>query len=209
MPLIRKPAGATAASAPSSEVEVLKALGSGEADERWAAARAAFAFPGAAGALATAVRCEVDSRVREAMFTSLARMASPESIDAMLAFLRSDDAALRAGALDALRSQAQAVRVHLPGLLNDEDSDVRLLSCELARTLPGDEATRVLSDLLLREKEANVCAAAIDVLAEAGRPEALPALAQCEARFSSTQFLTFAIKIARRRILSQSTPRHD
>ena len=73
----------------------------------------------------------------------------------------------------------QACRPHLPALLADSDADVRLLSCELARGLPDDEANRLLCDLLERETEKNVCAAAVEVLAEIGRPEALPALARC------------------------------
>jgi hypothetical protein len=66
----------------------------------------------------------------------------------------------------------------------------------------------MLAELLTREREANVCAAAIDVLAEAGRPEALQALADCESRFSDEPFLTFAIGIARQRIHSQSNSAH-
>ena len=91
----------------------------------------------------------------------------------MLPYLRSDDASLRTGALDALRAMPAAARAaHLPGLLADPDADVRLLSCELVRDLPEAEANRLLADLLERETEANVCAAAIEVLAEIGRPEA-------------------------------------
>jgi hypothetical protein len=180
------------------------ALKSANPDERWAAARAAV--PGNENVLAAALHVETDRRVREAMFSALARSA--QGTDAILSFLRSDDAGFRAGAIDALRSSVDAIRAHLPQLLSDADSDVRLLSCELVRSLPNDEATRILSGVLARENEMNVCAAAIDVLAEAGRPEALPALAACEARFKDTPFLAFAIEVARERILSQSTAPH-
>jgi hypothetical protein len=67
------------------------------------------------------------------MFTSLAHIGSPGSVQSLLDFMRSDDAALRRGALDALRSRVEAIRTHLPALLNDDHADVRLLSCELAR----------------------------------------------------------------------------
>ena len=73
-----------------------------------------------------------------------------------------------------LRAMPEACRPHLPALLADTDADVRLLSCELVRGLPDEEANRLLCDLLERETEKNVCAAAIEVLAEIGRPEALP-----------------------------------
>ncbi|MES2605703.1 MAG: HEAT repeat domain-containing protein [Pseudomonadota bacterium] len=207
MPLIRKSDKDT--SKPESKpVDVLAALTKGTPDERWAAARAAAPLAGAVAALAAALSTETDARVREAMFTSLTRIGTPESVSAIIPLLRVDDANLRTGALDALRAMPGAVREYLPVLLNDGDSDVRNLTCEIVRGLPGEEATTILCELLAREPEANVCAAAIDVLAEVGGPTALPALAACAERFPNTSFLTFAIKIARDRLMSQSPDSH-
>jgi HEAT repeats len=203
MPLVVKPTGPSQPSQPDGSA-VLQALASANQDERWAAARAVAEVPGGAAALAAALRTEQDARVREAMFTSLARIGTPESIGKILTLLRSDDANLRTGALDALRTKISAVRESLPGLLKDSDVDIRILSCELARSLPSAEATTLLCTLLAGEQEMNVCAAAIDVLAEVGSPEALPTLAACESRFRGTPFLGFAIKIATQRIKSQS-----
>ncbi len=199
MPLIRKPTPSPEQAKPSA-AEVLSRLGSANADDRWAAARAAAELPDCAAALAAALPQEGDSRVREAMFTSLARIGTRDSIAGMLPLLRSDDSALRTGALDALSSSVVARRELLPQLLRDPDVDVRILSCELARGLPGEEANRILGDLLARESEVNVCAAAIEVLAEVGNPSALAALNQCAQRFSQIPFLTFAIKLATDRI---------
>ncbi len=102
-----------------SAAEVLTGLGSENPEERWAAARAAAGLPDAAAALAAALPQESDGRVREAMFTSLARIGTRDSIAGMLPMLRSDDAALRTGALDALRSSVIARHELLPQLLND------------------------------------------------------------------------------------------
>jgi HEAT repeat protein len=85
-------------------------------------------------------------------------------------------------------------------LLSDADPDIRLLVCEIARRLPQDQATALLCRLLERESTANVCAAAVDVLAETGDAAALPALARCAARFQDNAFLVFAIKVATTRI---------
>ena len=208
MPLIRKPGTASPPVATSATADVLSALRSDNKDERWTAARNAAGLPEASDVLAAALQAESDVRVREAMFTSLARIGTPSSIEAIVRCLRSDDASYRAGALDALHPKVEAIRTHLPALLNDKDSDVRLLCCELARSLPSEEATRMLCEVLARETEANVCAAAIDVLAEVGRPEALATLGACEERFKDAPFLTFAIKIAKERILVQSTTQH-
>lgn len=184
---------------------MLTGLGSANPEERWAAARAAGELPDAAAALAAGLPQESDYRVREAMFTSLARIGTRDSIAGMLPMLRSDDAALRTGALDALRSSVIATHELLPHLLNDPDADVRILSCELARSLPSEEGTRSLCALLARETEINVCAAAVEVLAEVGNHTALPILAQCAQRFSQVPFLTFAIRLATERITAAGT----
>ena len=68
----------------------------------------------------------------------------------------------------------------------------------------GEESARLLCELLDAELEANVCASAVEVLAEVGGPAALPALARCEARFRGTSFLEFAIRITADRIRSPS-----
>ena len=202
MPLIRKPIQPPCAAAP--DATVLTALVSGTDDERWAAARAAAEMPGGAQALGAALSHERNARVREAMFTSLARIASAESIELTLALLRSDDAAVRTGALDALRAMQDAVWPYVARLFADPDPDIRVLACELARDMPAQAASRLLCGLIEAETELNVCASAVEVLAELGEPDALPALARCGERFRSSPFLLFSIKIAADRIGSQS-----
>jgi HEAT repeat protein len=204
MPLVRKAKDPATPSKPGAVGGILTALASANPEERWAAARAAVDVAGGVDALAAALRTESDPRVREAMFTSLARIGTSESANRLLPLLRCDDAQLRTGALDALRMMGTAVREMLPGLLLDHDEDVRILSCELARGLPNDEATTLLCVLLGGEQQVNVCAAAIEVLAEVGNPAALPTLAECGRRFRDAPFLGFAIRIATVRINAQS-----
>jgi len=119
-----------------------------------------------------ALLLEKDSRVREAIFTSLVRMATPQSALTILPHLRSDDATLRTGALDALRMMPEATQPHLKALLGDPDADVRLLACDLVRAQSPADATQMLTALLETEPEPNVCAAAVDVLAEVCEPAA-------------------------------------
>jgi HEAT repeat protein len=203
MPLVRKPPAPV--KLPTVDAALaFEALEKGTDDERWAAARVVPELPGGVAALGRALGSENDKRVREAILTSLARAGSGESVEALLPFLRSDEAHLRTGALDALSAMKGAVGPYLSGLLRDEDADVRLLACELARNLPEDAAERLLCALLDKESEANVCAAALEVLAEVGGPEALPALARCAERFRDTPFLDFSIKVTADRIRLQS-----
>jgi HEAT repeat protein len=197
MPLTRssKTPAAAADSAP-----LRAALDSSDAEGRWAAARALSGDAGAVPALAAALEREAVPRVREAIMTALMRIGNAASVEAMLPYLRSDDAGVRAAAIEALQALPEAIAPFIPPLLSDLDSDVRLLATELARNLNGPEATRLLCDLLEREQHPNVCAAAIDVLTEVGTPQALPVLKACAARFAGTPFLPFAISVATARI---------
>jgi HEAT repeat protein len=202
MPLVRKPSTPAPAAAPASPTE-------GTSDARWAAARAAAEKPDGVALLSSALSQEGDPRVREAIFTSLARIATTESAAAVVSYLRSDDASLRTGAIDALRAMPKASSLHLPNLLADPDADVRLLSCELARGLPDGDANRLLCELLEVETEKNVCAAAVEVLAELGRAEALPSLTRCATRFDGDPFIAFSIKVAIDRIVAPPSTRRE
>jgi HEAT repeat protein len=204
MPLIRK----NATSTPTARLDpaaVLVALASGTEDERWEAARAASGIPGAAKALCDAAWDETSARVREAIFTSITRIATPESVELLLPLLRSDAAPLRTGALDAMRAMKGVAWPYVPSLLRDANSDVRLLACELARDQPGKDSAPLLCELLESDPEPNVCASAVEVLAEIGGPEALAALERCKERFRGVSFLEFAIGTTIERIRSTSS----
>ena len=198
MPLVRKDAGTTPPTSPPSMSRADLAAPSSET--RWAAARQLAQDPSNAGALGDALTVETVPRVREALFTGLAHIRTPEAIELILPHIRSQDAAVRTGALDALNAIPQAVESHLPRLLADPDPDVRLLACEIVRRLPEPIATRYLCDLLAQESLANVCGAAVEALSEVGDETALPVLSDCAARFSSEPFLVFSIKAVSNRI---------
>jgi HEAT repeat protein len=203
MPLVRK-SNPGVPSAPLVDRDVLAArLASGSDEARWAAARLAYEAPDGLSLLIAALSKETVSRVREAIFTSLARIGTPASAAVAGRALRSDDAAMRTAALYSLRAMPAAAAGQLPQLLIDPDADVRLLACEIARALPAEDASRMLCELLARDASANVCGAAIEVLAETGDSSSLPALAQCAARFSDDPFLAFAIQAASARIGSR------
>jgi HEAT repeat protein len=202
VPLVRKEPEYDVASKPSERARLV----GGSREERWSAARALGGRPGDVGVLREALQAEADPRVREAILTSLAGVATAESVDAVLPHLRSDDAELRTGALDALRAMPQAVGPRMAELLSDADPDVRLLVCELAREIPTPEMEARLCALLESDPEVNVCAAAIEVLAEVGTEAALPALARCAERFPSEGFLAFSIQVTAERITAQAPP---
>ena len=205
MPLIRKPPSAPSGSPTVPDpAAVFAALARGTDDERWSAARAAADLPDSVPALEDALRRERSPVVREAVFSALARIATKQSVEAVLPFLRSDDASIRTEASDALLAMKNIVWPYVAPLLRDPDADVRILACSLVREMPGEVAASLCCGLLDSEPEPNVCAAAVEVLAEVGESSALPVLERCAERFGDTPFLTFSIQMAIERIRSQA-----
>jgi HEAT repeat protein len=191
MPLIRKKSSEVAAEAPR---EALFSLASASLDERWSAARA-VSDPAFIPSLAEALGRERDARVREAIFTALARIGTPESAKVVLPYLRLDDASTRTGAMDALRAMPAACQPYLPELLADPDPDVRVLSCDLVREIGGADAARWLCALIDTEPQVNVCAAAVEALGGIADETAATSLSRCAERFPDDPFLGFAIKV--------------
>jgi HEAT repeat protein len=191
MPLIRRPPEPTPEVAPRLDIAI--SLANLSPDERWAAARSADR-PADVPALARALGVENDRRVREALFTALARISTPECAAVAAQLIRSEDANVRAGALDALRAMPSITKPLVPSLLADPDPDVRLLACDLARDAGGADGPAWLCELLESEPQANVCAAAVETLAEIGDSTATPHLRRCAARFTDNAFLSFAIR---------------
>jgi HEAT repeat protein len=175
-------------------------LGSPDPETRWTAARALGGRPEAVVALAATLGSEPSPRVREAIMTALMRTGNEASVEALLPYLRSQDAGQRAAVVEVLQTLPNAILPFMDSLLEDGNSDIRILATELARNMPAADATRILCTLLDNEPHPNVCAAAIDVLAEVGTRDAVPVLRACAERFAATPFLPFAVSSAIARI---------
>ena len=197
MPLIK---GGRGSAAPNVMTPAPAALDSSDAESRWAAARALAGRAEAVPELAAALKRETVPRVREAILTSLIRIGGTASAEAIVPYLRSEDAGFRAAAIEALQALPSAIAPIMVQLFSDSESDVRLLATELVRNMNASDATRLLCYLIEHEPHPNVCAAAVDVLAEVGTPEALSTLEKCAVRFAATPFLPFAISMAIARI---------
>jgi HEAT repeat protein len=204
MPFVKRGASSsqTGNKAESGAASHIAALNSAQAEVRWTAARALGGVAAAVPALAAALGSEQAPRVREAIMTALMRVGDEASVGALVPYLRSEDAGQRSAAIEALQSLPEAVAPFMAALLADADADVRIMATELARNMPPKDATRVLSGLLEKETHPNVCAAAVEVLAEVGTRDAVPALNACAARFAGVPFLPFAISTTIARISS-------
>lgn len=199
MPLVKRtPAPAAHQEAPPQDIE--EGLRSPEPGRRRQAAHACASRPDAIPLLSDSLRVETEPAVRQAILTALVGIGGDDAVRAIVPCLRSDDAGIRTGALDALRALSADIEPWLPSLLADPDADVRVLSTELARGMPADRATLHLCRMLERESHPNACAAALDVLAEVGTREAVPALRRLAARFAGEPFVVFAASVAIARI---------
>lgn len=172
-----------------------------QAERRWAA-RDLIDFPESAAALGDHLSRESETQVREAVFTTLGALASSEAVAALLPLLRSEDPQLRNGAIEALIEMPQAVGPKIVALLEDPDPDVRIFTVNLLGDLKHPDLNDWLIRVLRHEEQVNVVAAAIEVVAEVGTPEAVPALQAAVQRFHQDPFLAFAADVAIERIES-------
>ncbi|MBX3602146.1 MAG: HEAT repeat domain-containing protein [Rubrivivax sp.] len=177
-------------------------LGDADAGVRRWAARDLAEHPGAARMLAARLAAEADTSVRAVILSSLARIGGPAAVDALLPLLRSEDAMLRNGAIEALAGLPDAVAPRIEALLADPDGDVRIFSVNLLGLLPHPRVPQWLAQVLERETEANVVGAALDVLAEVGGPELAGPLRRTLARFAGEPYIRFAAELALQRIES-------
>ena len=207
MPFIKRETQASiSAISPGDDFSAqIAALADRDPDSRWSAARALGGRIEAVAALTSALQMESTPRVREAILTALIRVGDNASVTAILPYLRAQDASQRAAAIEALQSLPSVIEPFVSALFRDPDCDVRILATELVRNMPSAHATKLLCGLLTSEQEANVCAAAVDVLADVGTGDAIPVLEMCGRRFSATPFLPFAVSAA----IAQISGAHD
>jgi HEAT repeat protein len=170
---------------------------------RWGA-RDLAAHPQAAAVLCARLAEETDASVRAVIFSSAALLgkgpAGSVVVDALLPLLRSEDPALRNGAIEVLAGQPDAVAPHIEKLLADADTDVRIFSVNLLGDLRHANVPQWLAQVLVHESNVNVVGAALEVLAEVGTPALLPALRAAAQRFADDAYIGFAIELATRRI---------
>lgn len=179
---------------------LLADLTAAEPSVRRAAARGLAAYPEAAMAACDRLEVEGSPSVQAVLFTTLIHLQSPAVAGRLAALLRSDDAPLRNAAIEALQEMPDALAPHFRDLLNDDDSDVRIFAVNILGALRHAKAPEWLGGVVRDDPHVNVCAAAVDALAEMGGPEALEDLDALRHRFQGNVFMEFAIDAAMRRI---------
>ena len=167
-------------------------------NRRWAA-RDLAPYPACAATLGEALLSERDTSVRTALFTTLAGFANADAVNALLPLLRTEDAGLRNGAIEALTEMPEAVAPRIQALLHDSDPDVRIFTVNLLAELRHEQVNTWLRHVLQKETAINVVAAAIEVMTEVGEPQDVHVLREAGARFDDP-FVGFAADMAIERI---------
>lgn len=190
--------------APRDLAALLSDLAAAESGIRRNAVRALVNHPEAAMALCDRLEVESSPSVRAVLFTTLIHLQTPPVAARLAELLRSDDVPLRNAAIEALQDMPDAIAPHLQILLADSDSDVRIFAVNILAALRHAQAPEWLAAVIRSDDHVNVCAAALDGLAEIGGPEALPDLQALRLRFAGNAFMDFAIVTAMGRIGSES-----
>ncbi len=201
MPLGKRALGAGAATAdfPLSYETLIADLRHPQPQRRRLAARGLGDHPGAAETLCAALADETSSSVREALFTALIRLGTATAASGLIPFLHTENVGLRNGATEALKSMPRAVAPRLNELLLGP-RDVRIFGVEIVGALAHPDAPQLLVRVIECDDDVNVCAAAVDALAECGQGEAIAPLRRLLERFPGRPYLEFAVWNALARI---------
>jgi len=185
---------------PRGLTTLLTDLAAPEPGVRRKAARELESYPESAMVLCDRLQVETSPSVRSMLFITLIQTQSSAVAVRLAEFLRSDDAPLRNAAIEALQEMPDAVTPRLQALLVDEDSDVRISAVNILAALRHAQASEWLVGVIRVDPHVNVCAAAVDGLAEIGGPEAVRDLRELRVRFAGDAYMEFAIDTAISRI---------
>jgi HEAT repeat protein len=183
-----------------SVAELAAALRSGEPALRRQAARDLAQFPEGLPLLCNHLERESAISVRSVILTTLIQSHSRAAVEGLIGYLRSENTALRNEVIEALQEMPGEIAPYMEALLTDPESDVRIFAVNILAVLPNSHAPQWLNKVILEDGHVNVCAAAVDCLAEIGTSASVPALKQLRLRFGDQPFMTFAIDATLKRI---------
>ncbi len=200
MAFIKNTRPSDTAAAPPDTGKLVALLDDPSACVRRHAAQALAAHPLAAPQLLARLHMETDSAARTAMLGSLARIGTVDAVACLAHCLRSEDVALRNGAIEALKTRPQEVPAIIAPLLNDADADVRIFAVNILESLRHPQVEEWLLQVVEHDAHVNVCAAAVDLLGEVGTARAAPFLQRLKERFEYEPYIQFAAGFALQRL---------
>ncbi len=186
--------------APRTTENLIRDLGDPNPVVRRWAARDLATTPVATGPLVERLKVEPDVSVREIILTSLTRLGDSVAVAGLVVCMRSEDAALRNEALEAMKQLPEEVAPIMEVLLRDTVADNRIAAVNILESLRHPHVEQWLIEVIERDAHVNVCAAAVDLLVEVGTPAAREALVALKARFRAEPYIQFAADLALRSI---------
>ena len=171
-------------------------------ERRWAA-RDLAEYKEASSYLIEQLMKEKDITVREIIISSLLSIGDEIAISGLIDCLKSDDAHLRNSAIEALQQIPEQVAPYIENLLHDKEPDVRIFTINILESLRHPKVVKWLIDVIENDENVNVCATALDLLAELGTEESIQAIKKVKERFKNEPYIQFASDIALRRIGEQ------
>jgi HEAT repeat protein len=168
-------------------------------ERRWAA-RDLADYKEASSYLVEQLMKEKDIAVREIIISSLLTIGDEIAIAGLINCLKSDDAHLRNSAIEALKQVSEKVSPYIEKLLQDREPDVRIFAVNILESLRHPNVVKWLIEVIEKDENVNVCATALDLLAEVGTEEAIPAIKKVRERFKNEPYIQFASDIALKRI---------
>ncbi|TCT23018.1 HEAT repeat domain-containing protein [Thiobaca trueperi] len=166
---------------------------------RWAA-RDLADCPDISPVLVERLHQEADVSVREVIVTTLTGLGDAAAVAGLVECLRSEDAALRNEAIEAMRQLPDAVAPIMRGLLADPDPDVRIFAVNILESFCYPEVEAWLIAVIDHDPHVNVCATAVDLLGEIGTLAARESLLRLKARFANEPYIRFAADLALERL---------
>jgi HEAT repeat protein len=186
--------------APQSREALLASLHQDKDEATRRAAAGELAGMHATEELIVALQRDDSDAVRQAILTGLITIGDEQAAAGLAACLRSEDVALRNGAIEALQQMGQAAGAHVESLLASDDADVRLFAINVLEALRHQNTRIWLHQVLARDTEVNVGLGAVEALAQFGGPEDVAALRDFAQRFPNEPFVEFAVNMASRRL---------
>lgn len=171
---------------------------------RWAV-RDLMQMPQSSSVLVARLNREENTSVRAAILNALAHLGDSVAIAGLVQCLRSENAALRNEAIEVLKDIPDKVVPIIDNLLNDTDSDVRIFAVNILESLRHENVEKWLINVIEKDPHLNVCAAAVDLLAEVGTEFAVTSLKHLKVRFEDEPYICFSVDLALKRIIEEET----
>jgi hypothetical protein len=143
-------------------------------------------------------RGEQDVNKCEALIAAIAASQDAARTDALMRIVEEGDAASRNFAILSWQGLPAHEVLRGASLLESAHADARVLALSVLQAAPGRDVEPLLIGLLSTEADVNVCAAAVELVAECGTRAASPALLAARERFAGNEFVAFAIDQALR-----------